>query len=217
MDVAREAFGPDTVDFYTIATSRQTKGRGRLGRVWTTLPDHSLAFTVCVKDPTAEQLPLVTALSIAEGLQDVAKESFDIKWPNDVLKGGLKVAGILTEKHQRGFLVGVGVNLTKPENIPADFPGGFALKGPQPPQQVLETLLAALQARVNQLRAQGWGALAVAYTQKCITLGQTVHWHTGKKVVEGQALGLDSSGALELKTDEGIRLVTGGEIIAQAL
>ncbi len=121
-------------DFSLIVADSQTAGRGRAGRRWETQPDTSLAFSLILRPTEAEAacLPRFTALAafgLLDALRDLGLQG-TLKWPNDVLLGGKKVAGILTEAEWQAdqlasLVVGMGVNVT-----PAAVPPAAALRYP---------------------------------------------------------------------------------------
>ena len=106
---------------------RQTAGRGRMGRSWVTTPGASLAVTLIILPTKREQerlglFPLLGALGICRALQDLCGPLAQVKWPNDVLLGGQKTAGVLAESRWeggilRGIALGMGINVL-PESVP---------------------------------------------------------------------------------------------------
>src|SRR3954462_2085959 len=93
-----------------VTAAEQTAGRGRQGRAWTTPPGTALAMSMVLRDPPA-LLPLIAAVAVAQACGDEA--GAQIKWPNDVLVDGRKVAGILAEgrPHEGWAVLGIGVNV----------------------------------------------------------------------------------------------------------
>lgn len=105
--------------FSLVLAGHQTAGRGRLGRVWVSRPGESVAFSVMVPGPGAGPgpgpgltwIPLVAGACLVEALRSVGLSEAGLKWPNDVLVGGKKLAGVLCEVHRGGgVIVGVGLN-----------------------------------------------------------------------------------------------------------
>lgn len=99
-----------------VLAESQTKGRGRRGRKWHSRPGESILCSILLLKPSleAETLTLATAVAAAEAIRAVCKVSCRIKWPNDLLVGDKKLAGILVEKKsvrgQNRFVVGIGIN-----------------------------------------------------------------------------------------------------------
>jgi BirA family biotin operon repressor/biotin-[acetyl-CoA-carboxylase] ligase len=114
--VARAASGwPDRS---VLVTDRQTAGRGRLGRAWTAPPGTSLAVSVLVRPAIPRDrygwLSLLAGVAMTEAVRLIGGAA-DLKWPNDVLIGGRKVAGILAEAREDRVVLGLGVNVNVPE------------------------------------------------------------------------------------------------------
>jgi BirA family biotin operon repressor/biotin-[acetyl-CoA-carboxylase] ligase len=108
-----------------IATAdHQTAGRGRLGRSWVETPGTAVLVSVLLRPPQERppaQLSLVGGLSAAQAVERIAGSQAQIKWPNDVLVDGRKVAGVLAEKHVDSVVLGVGINVNEDEErLPAD-------------------------------------------------------------------------------------------------
>jgi len=101
--------------FSLVLAGHQTAGRGRLGRVWVSRPGESVAFSVMVPGPGPGPgltwIPLVAGACLVEAVRSVGVAEAGLKWPNDVLVGGKKLAGVLCEVHRGGgVIVGVGLN-----------------------------------------------------------------------------------------------------------
>src|ERR1019366_2617897 len=100
-----------------LVAETQTAGRGRLGRHWVSPPHTSLAFSVLLRPydlPPARRswIPLLAGVAVASALRGYAAVDAWLKWPNDVLVGAAKLAGILAEQHRDAIVVGVGVNVS---------------------------------------------------------------------------------------------------------
>jgi BirA family biotin operon repressor/biotin-[acetyl-CoA-carboxylase] ligase len=198
-----------------VLADTQTAGRGRLGRVWHTFgAPYSMACTYLVRQPCAH-LPLVASLAVLEG---VGGEGFTIKWPNDILKNGQKVAGILCEGLAPDcFLVGVGLNIQAPAVLPEGFPGAF-LGSSQSPESFAKTIGACLFRNLALYSTQGWAAFHNNYAHACSTFGQHITWRggTGTDELTGLARGLTQQGHLELVANDGtVHIIPSGEIVAQ--
>jgi len=107
----RESWPP----FSVVLTEEQTAGRGRLGRTWISRPGESLAFSIMVpalpNGPGLTWVPLLAGACLVEALRSAGLPEAGLKWPNDVLVEGKKLAGVLCEVHRNGgIIVGVGLN-----------------------------------------------------------------------------------------------------------
>lgn len=114
-----------------LVAEHQTRGRGRQGRQWETRTGSALIFSVLLRPtevPPADRgwLPLLTGVAVARALREVAGVDAGLKWPNDVLAGGAKLAGILAEQGGEAIVVGVGLNVAATrDELPAAGPGAL--------------------------------------------------------------------------------------------
>lgn len=211
-----------------ITALRQTAGRGRRGRAWDTGAGNlaaSLLFTTDREPAEAAQVSFLAALAVADAFDRYAPPSIvRIKWPNDVLIGGRKAAGILVEsgKAPDGRLwvcVGCGLNLAHfPEDVErpatrlADHLRGDVLAAPRP-GEMLDVLATAFAERLAQWDAQGFPAVVTAWMRRAEGLGLPCVARLPGETLEGTAEGLDEDGALRLRLASGeIRRVTAGDV-----
>jgi BirA family biotin operon repressor/biotin-[acetyl-CoA-carboxylase] ligase len=208
-----------------IAAARQTAGRGRRGRAWDTGAGNLAATLLTFTDkPPAEaaQISFVAALAVADlARSHVPAERVRLKWPNDVLISGRKAAGILVESGRRAdgglwLATGVGVNLAHaPQEVerPAI---SLAAAGADPvptPSEALARLSEAFAGWLAAWEAQGFAAIAEAWTVRAYGLGEPCVARLGAETVEGVAEGLDVDGALRLRLAGGaIRRITAGDV-----
>ncbi len=178
----------------------QTAGHGRYGRTWISPPGGLYTSIVLKPDPL---LPLRAGIAVAAALTERGTAA-RLKWPNDVLVGGRKIAGILIEEADGAMILGIGVNLDK-----APYPGATSVRaagGKVPvPEELLVRILDALLAPVpNEV-------VIARYRELCITIGKVVSVSIGAEEVSGRATGIDREGRLMLETDAGRRIVSSGE------
>jgi BirA family biotin operon repressor/biotin-[acetyl-CoA-carboxylase] ligase len=181
-----------------VTASEQTAGRGRQGRTWVTPPGTAIAASLVLRG-FDDLLPLRAGLAVA----DLAGASARVKWPNDVLLHGRKVAGILAEAHAPEWAVlGIGVNVV---SVPPEVADIAAALDRDDVEQALAELLAALEPRLAQPAAE---LLADLRTRDAL-LGERVQWSGG----EGTGAGIDDSGALLVTTPGGGTLaLAAGEV-----
>jgi len=229
-DEAWAAFAADAAAGTVVVADAQSAGRGRQGRAWHTAPGRSLALAVLLRrggePPALGLLPLAAGLAVTEALEAVGARP-ELKWPNDVLLDGRKVAGVLCETRRaapaargpfapaagaaRGVVaavVGVGVNLTQAAgDFPAEISGtatSLALAGcPAAREDVAAAFLDALEARWAALRQDGPAARLEAWRARAAFWGRTVTVRAGDGVLTGVARGLDDTGALRLALADG--------------
>ncbi len=210
-----------------IWSARQSKGRGRSGREWTSLVGNlfaSLLIRLNCPLATASQLALVAGIvtyeTIAKLIAYEGRTALLLKWPNDVLLAEEKVAGMLLENlgdpHKRGAVVviGTGMNLANyPENLPQPAISLDAYGLDVTPAQALEVLAATTQEWL-----QRWGEGATfptirrAWLDRAGPLGRPLVVRLGGTEIEGTYVGLDTEGALRLKTADGVQSVTAGDV-----
>jgi BirA family transcriptional regulator, biotin operon repressor / biotin---[acetyl-CoA-carboxylase] ligase len=217
-----------------LVAGTQTAGRGRAGRVWLSAPAAALTFSLAWEFQCPVQalvgLPLAVGVAIAETLAEFEVRVM-LKWPNDVLKDGKKLAGILIEtalanNREDGAdagiwaVVGIGLNLTMPDSLEAQI-GQPVASAPWLAQLDRNTLMAALLNHLAQALAefeqQGFAAFTArwndlhAYAELPVAIldrGQVAH--------EGIAAGVDQMGRLLLDTPSGRLAIVAGDVSLRA-
>ena len=187
-----------------VTAGEQTAGRGRQGRTWSAPPGRAILCSVVVRDPP-RLLPLAAGVAVAE----VAGPDAMLKWPNDVLIEGLKVAGILVEgRPQEGWaVVGIGVNVAvREDDFPAELQGvaGTLGLGAQEVEPILERLLEAL---ARWITAPAERVLEMVRARDALR-GQPVRWSGG----QGEAAGVDDDGRLLVLGEQGQVALEAGEV-----
>lgn len=210
----------------TVAVAEyQTAGRGRHGRVWVAPPRANLLFSVLLGRP-GQPLGLVTlagAVSVVEALRERGID-VGLKWPNDVVSKGRKLAGVLCETRsdsQSGskLILGIGVNVNlraadRPEDLRTTATSTMELVGSAfDRNELLGEILNRLQIHWDSLRMGELQPLIATARGKCETLGRRVRVKVGESIVAGLASDLDGSGRLILRMDNGEqRILEIGEI-----
>ena len=192
---ARELAGAGAPHGTLVTAAEQTAGRGRQGRTWSAPAGQALLMSVVVREFDA-LLPLRAGLAVA----DLAGDGARVKWPNDVLLDGRKLAGVLVEgRPQEGWaVVGIGVNVAVDvEALPEDVRARAASlgRGPEAVEPALVELLRALAVRL----AEPAGAALGALRERDALLGSPVHWAQGA----GTGAGVDDDGNLLVRLDSG--------------
>jgi BirA family biotin operon repressor/biotin-[acetyl-CoA-carboxylase] ligase len=188
-----------------VTAGVQTAGRGRQGRTWTAPPGRALLASVVVRGPDP-LLPLRAGLAVA----DLAGSRARVKWPNDVLLEGRKVAGVLVEARPQEdwAVVGMGVNAAvDPAELPAELRDRAGTLGRSPDE--LEAALAELLAALDRRLAEPVGDALAALRARDALLDQPVTWHGG----EGRGAGIDENGGLRVRRPDGtVELLEAGEV-----
>lgn len=218
---ARAAAG--TPEGAVLVAEAQRAGRGRLGRGWTAPPRTSLTFSMLLR-PAVEAsrwswLPLLTGVAVAAAAGRYVDAR--LKWPNDVLVGPRKLAGILAERARDAVVVGVGLNVAQTaEELPVHTATSLALEGAGEVDRA--ALLGAVLRGVED-RYAAWRSVAgdpersgtaESYRRRCATLGRTVRVElpAGEALV-GEACGVDEAGRLVVRTAGGERAVSAGDVV----
>ncbi len=201
---ARELAGAGAPHGTVVTASEQTSGRGRQGRTWVAPAGRALLCSVVIRDPP-RLLPLAAGVAVASVVGDGAL----LKWPNDVLVDGRKVAGILVEgRPQEGWaVVGVGLNVAV---VAADFPpelrdrAGTLGLAPDAIEPTLQALMVALESWLAVAPEE----LLAAVRARDALLDQPVRWAGG----EGRGAGIDDAGRLLVITPDGQAALDAGEV-----
>jgi BirA family biotin operon repressor/biotin-[acetyl-CoA-carboxylase] ligase len=196
----------------TWATLDQRAGRGRLGREWVSPAGKCLAATVLVRTKRLREeqigwLPLAAGLALADALDTLVADRASIKWPNDVLVDGRKVAGILCERRRTGVAVGFGVNLTlSRDELPTEHATSLTLEGAEGTAPVLAdaVLCHVLRSLDGLLPALG---------AELATIGRDVRVALPSGELRGLAVGLGPGGELQVDAGDGIVDVRAGDVV----
>jgi BirA family biotin operon repressor/biotin-[acetyl-CoA-carboxylase] ligase len=207
---------PDSVEGRWLIALEQDAGRGRQGRSWVSVPGNFFGSTLVQlreSDSLPQTLSLAAGLALVEAI-DVAvpDQPVMLKWPNDVMLGGKKLAGILLERSGDRVVVGFGVNLASAPSLSDR--EGTSLAGKIAPQ-AFAPLLAASFARLLELWRQSEPAmLARAWLARAHPVGTCLSVHsTGDELVSGSFDGIELDGALRLRRDDGmIDLIRAGDV-----
>lgn len=194
-------------DGAVLVAEHQTAGRGRLDRGWVTPARAALTLSVLQRPsrPAADWpwLPLLTGVAVAEALRECGVPAA-VKWPNDVLLGDRKLAGILAERVDTpagpAAVLGIGLNVTTTaEELPVDTATSILIATGSAPErtELLVTLLTALRRQYAAWSAGGAAAVRPAYAALCATLGREVRVSLpGDGELRGTAQEVDAAGRL---------------------
>lgn len=208
-----------------IVAAEQTAGRGRRGRVWHSPRGNLMATLLLRPDASAEsaaRLSFAAALAVGDTVSACAPNApVTLKWPNDVLVGRAKVAGVLLESQGAGsgplkwMSVGIGINLA---SAPDDTPyTATALRSicsaPPGPDQALEILSARWDHWYRAWLSGGFAPLRTAWLARADGLGQVVTARLEGGALQGVFTGLSETGALELRLPSGLtQAISAGEV-----
>jgi len=220
-DVARAEAEADAPEGTAVISEEQTKGRGRFGRSWVSPSGANLYFTLIMRPEArrARALGMVAPLAVTEAVEQVTGLSPRIKWPNDVIVEGRKLAGVLIETEVQGqslkyALVGPGVNVNFDIEDTSEIAGiATSLKRELGRETSREELLAMLLNRFEKLYESDITDVVQRWRLRLDTLGQRVRVTFRDQVQEGLAEDVDADGNLVLVQADGKRvLIEAGEV-----
>ncbi len=217
---------------YTLVVAEsQTAGRGRLGRSWLSPSGSGLYFSMILRPQLEpEDLPKITlaaGLAVCLAIEKVSGLNPLIKWPNDILLGGRKLGGILSEvadlqneNSRPAVVLGVGLNINTPQSaFPAELQGKAAslsvYAGREYPRgEILAAIVVEIKKIVERFEKEGFMMILEEWRQRDATLGRQLSWLTQSgDIVKGVSLGPDRSGQLLIRDDQGtVHEVLSGDI-----
>jgi BirA family transcriptional regulator, biotin operon repressor / biotin---[acetyl-CoA-carboxylase] ligase len=201
---ARELAAAGAPHGTVVTAGEQSAGRGRQGRTWSAPAGRALLCSIVIRHPMV-LLPLAAGVAVAELVGPSAR----LKWPNDVLVSGRKVAGILVEgRPQEGWaVVGIGLNVAlRVTDFPAELRDRAGTLGLSPAD--IEPTLDSLLARVERWISVDGGSLVEAVRERDALLGREVRWAGG----QGVGAGIDADGRLLVQSDGGTVALDAGEV-----
>jgi BirA family biotin operon repressor/biotin-[acetyl-CoA-carboxylase] ligase len=213
-----------------VFAESQTRGRGRRGRPWASPRGKGLWFSVLLR-PTlppsaASRITVAASVAVARAIREVCRADVRIKWPNDLIIGDKKLAGILTELRVEGdeillAILGIGIDVNCEQR---DFPDDLAriatsLKLETGNVQDRVALAAQVLTALDecyQLALTDFEAVVDEWAKLCTTLGRQIVVTMGQRRIEGFAQALDSDGALLVRCDSGqMERVLGGDLAVE--
>ena len=225
-DVAAAARAGAAEGLVRIAES-QTRGRGRMGRTWVSPHGVNLYCSILLR-PTLSAgdvplLTLATGVAVADAVDAWSDVGAAIKWPNDVLLGGRKVAGVLTEMEAvdgrpASVVVGIGVNLNCDlDAFPPEVRGlatSIAIANGRHVDRArfAAHLIDAVDARYESLLRDGFSAILPAWSERDALRGRRVQVRSAGETLAGIASGLGPTGRLLLQTDHGLEEIVAGDV-----
>ncbi len=238
LDVARR----QPLHGLVAVADHQSAGRGRLGRSWYAPPGANLLLSVLlVPDLRPDRLHLCSvaaALAAADACRLTASLDADLKWPNDLVVGDRKLAGILAESvpayaggagptdELRAVVVGIGLNVRWPPSddgpaaaeVPDELRHGATsmvreLRTDLEPEQVLPTLLTELDRRITELLDDDGSRMSAEYRRRCSTVGRKVRVVLADHEVKGVALDVTPAGHLVVDSGGRFTTVNAGDVV----
>ncbi len=218
-DVALEAIRQEGADGLVVVAEAQSRGRGRRGRAWVSSPHQNVLLSALLIEPAGRRAPphealtIATGLATAEAIEEAAGLPCELKWPNDVLLDGAKVAGVLVEMRREGETLGVvlGVGINANRAPPADEVDRRAtcladhLAHPADRIAIVRALLGRLDAWVARVAAGRLDELHAGFLARCRMVNQRLTVLCDGRRHSGRVLDVDPLEGLVLCLDDGSR------------
>ena len=210
-----------------LVADTQTRGRGRFDRTWQSPVGQNLYFSVLLRpDWTVDArrpVSLAAGVALAEAVEPLLPTSPELKWPNDLLSSGRKLAGILVESAVdrqtiRHLVLGIGLNVNQqafPEPI-ADLAGSLSLAAGRQfdRAEVLATVLGRLEVWVDRLHDDGPEPIVTRLCDYAPWMGKQISVRNGEHELVGTALGIEPHGALRLQDEQGeVHSIVSGDVL----
>ncbi|WP_324827314.1 biotin--[acetyl-CoA-carboxylase] ligase [Qipengyuania zhejiangensis] len=203
-----------------LVADRQTAGRGRQGREWFDGSGNFMGSTIVrisPQDPSPASLALVAGIAAFEAVVPLlaTPSALRLKWPNDLMLGGAKLAGILLERVGDAIIVGIGVNLAKAPDLPDRRTVALGDLGPAPDRDLFARALAeAFRKEVERWRTYGLESLIRRWESVAHPIGTELRVHPpGEGSITGSFNGLTPDGALSLRLADGsTRAIHAGDV-----
>ena len=200
----------------TVWARTQTAGRGRRGRTWAS-PEGNLHMSVVLRctAPLAPQLGFVSALAVADAVDAVCGSAVArLKWPNDILISGAKLAGLLLEVEHAAVVVGIGVNLRHvPPELHRSATSLHSCGVEVVAEAMLERVQHSLRVRLQLWQDAGFVAILAAWLERGHQRGDAMRISTDDGQVDGVFVGLDGDGSLLAEVDGAVRRFVSGEVL----
>jgi len=211
-----------------VFAESQTRGRGRLGRKWISPARKGLWFSILLRPnlrpPETTQLTAASATALRRAIVSETRLPVEIKWPNDILIGGKKTAGILTEMSAeldrvRHVILGIGIDVNQDASeFPADLRKIATSLKIESGEAISRAALAVailheLDEIYSRVCAGKFSEISSEWVEHCGTIGKDVTVQIGDRKIRGRAESLDDEGALVLRTEHGrLQRITGGDV-----
>ena len=214
-----------------IIAEKQTSGRGRLNRKWTS-PKGGISFSLIIHPKfdvsSSTLIPILSAVALSKSIKSILGIETQVKWPNDITMNGKKVAGILVDASFQAnsidyLILGVGINfdidvkkLEKKLSKTPNFYGVNSLRKKDdktPPKLLLKEFLLQLEKNLSQLDNGEKTKIIREWMKKASGIGKKITINTENGKISGISQGIDNDGALKLKTRKEIKKIFVGDVI----
>ena len=210
-----------------IVAERQTAGKGRYGRAWVTAGEGALAVSLLAPWPEGPErihVPVASGISLARSLSRAFGVELRLKWPNDLLAGRRKIAGILVEGRATAdgagyVVVGLGLNVGATRSdldaLGLPFATSLALEGASPAALAGDAPLIAVLSALDAFLGEGPSDLPASFAEVSVHReGDLLEVRDGERIVLGRYAGLSKDGLLRLETESGVTELISGVVMS---
>lgn len=221
---AKELARQGAIHGQVVLARRQKSGRGRLQRLWES-PRGGLWMSVVLQPnlslADASKLTLAASVAVVDAVEELLSLRLGIKWPNDLMFNGLKIAGILGEvvgewNAVQTLILGIGINANFPRKQLSPLLNATTLleilKVDVDLNILAATILKHLEKQVISLEGKAFEELRVCWLERAVSLGEEVRILRGEQVIQGVFKGITIDGALLLETEDGEKSFSAGEV-----
>ena len=214
-----------------IIAEKQTTGRGRLNRKWTS-PKGGMWFSLIIHPKfdvsSSTLIPILSAVALSKSIKTVLGIKTEVKWPNDITMNGKKVAGMLVDASFQAnnidyLILGIGINfdidaekLEKRLSKTPNFYGVNSLRKKDdktPPKVLLKEFLLQLEKNLSQLDNGEKSKIVKEWTRRAIGIGKKMTINTSNGKISGISQGIDNDGALKIKTKRETKRIFVGDVV----
>lgn len=225
MDVAMDFGMKDCPEGVVVCAEAQSKGRGRLGRIWTSFKNKGIYLSIILKPNISPvespELTLLSAVSVCQAIRKISKLDCLIKWPNDLIIDNRKVGGILTEMNAemdriKFVVIGIGINVNTPQSLLP--PKATSLKEQSGERvsriELTRQILREMESEYISFQKHGFKNIIEKWKKFSTTLGHRVKIISNNENIEGEALDIDTDGGLLVRRDSGfVEKVMVGDVV----
>jgi len=216
-----------------VIAERQTAGRGRLDRKWTS-PKGGMWFSLIIHPKfdvsTSTLVPIAGAVALAKSIKSTLNVDVSVKWPNDITMDGKKVAGMLVDASFQAnnidyLILGIGINFDidskKIEKRLSKSPNFYGINSLRkkdddtPPKILLREFLVQFEKILTQLNKGEKTKIVKEWTKKADNIGKKISINTADGKISGISQGIDNDGAIKLKTSKGIKKIFVGDVVLE--
>ena len=213
-----------------VIAEKQTSGRGRLDRKWTS-PKGGIWFSLIIHPKfdvsSSTLIPILSAVALSKSIKKILGVETEVKWPNDIMLNGKKVAGILVDASVQAnnidyLILGIGINfdidtkkLEKRLSKTPNFYGVNSLRennNKTPPKILLKEFLFQFEKNLSSLDKGEKAKIVKEWTKKAAGIGRKITINTSSGKISGISQGIDTDGALKIKTKKKIERVLVGDV-----